>query len=217
MFAANKYQIVRIALGTGARSTMPTIVSSFPCRLSETISDISATCNNEGRCGPIVLLRSNASRVVDCAADDEMMLQQEPTLAQNIALHRTGNGGQRGNRLLALHSGSLVEYSSTQNRSGWTPHWDIAHLGQGVRSLDLLDDRLFLFFQDTTADGSGAVLETLNLNSMEPVGKWRLSRAGEQASLQAGCAIAPDEVALLLQGDRPRLMRARTIASRSLR
>jgi hypothetical protein len=214
-FAANKFRVFRITFANGKATA-----EAVPCALDEAIADISAVCEGDGSCQPVVLLEGEGSRMVTCPGagvqPTSARLLQSSSLGRptRFALHldTTSNAVRpTSGPLLALFGDSLVEYSHLEDSSeDWSPlSTRLQAQGAGVRSIDYDGKLLYLFERSAAGSGSAATSEVqvLDLDTRAPRGRWALPRRLQ--SLAAGSAEGAHSVLLLPEGPAPDLMRWR--------
>jgi hypothetical protein len=216
-FVANKFQVFHIKLdGPGTSGT----VSTVTCPVRGTILDISATCDEDGTCLPLVLVQGdadNAVAMVNCLTGQVMpLLQQEgEELPSRFAL-QAGSAISRtfGGPMLAVLGDAVVEYSwESQATGSWSPLWKKLQVdGRALRSLDYEGSRVYLV--EDSSDGVGSVLRTRDLNSLAELGKWVMPQGltrphGVEGPfrLAAGSVAGPNTLHLLPYGPTPNLLR----------
>lgn len=122
-FAANSFVVVELDLASGTSQR-------YPCRVNRTIRDVTAACDGEGDCRPLVLL--NDSRVVDCrsGADVELLQTKAPLLRFSLSSDVPAN--QRSTDILYNQSlmgvtagGRFVEYQWRAQKNAFAPLWQL--------------------------------------------------------------------------------------------
>lgn len=156
-------------------------VKLVDCDADGIIADVSADCD-EKSCWPIVLLRQNPPKVLDCRTGKTWELLQAKEEAQQFAVVDNMT-------LLAAHQGEIVEYSWSQRKTGWSPSWVVADMGQrNLKALDVTNNKMLAFRK---RDEMG-IVEMQDLQSGLHCGTWLMP----PAVVGAGCA--HDNTVLLL-------------------
>jgi hypothetical protein len=220
-FVANRFQVFHISLDGDGNSGD---VAPFPCPgLSGTIADVTATCDDEGLCHPIVLTKGG-SKAVNCATGEELPLQQQDDgesdsgAPKHFAV-RTSLAKLRAlsEPMFAVQGDAVVQYewngSSTgaENGGEWNPLWKTLEVdGNSTRSLDCDSSRVYLVRQ-MNEDGWSALrgdgfVRAFDLASLEELGSWVMPRR-HGWPLAAASAAGPGILHLLPEGPTPNLLR----------
>jgi hypothetical protein len=200
-FAANKYQVFEFPLNGGE-------ASQVQCKLTATIADVIAQCDDAGDCWPLVLLGGSSPKIVDCRTGQETPLLHEAAKSA-FPRHVARRPDSDDSMVAVLGTGAVVKYGSAQ-ADQWSPLRKMAQLdsdavqGEGF-DFDYWADRLFLVERHTSGQYASSRMRVLNLQSLEPVGEWIVPR--QYGQLSAGSAITRDTLLLLTQGAKPKLFR----------
>jgi len=212
-FLADRFRIYEFSVDGGQ-------MVRVPCAVRSIIVSVGASCDQTGRCGPLVLVRggpvNNGStapmQVVDCEASDASPLLRESRPAEHlsvIALESSEAGATtdgRRHELLVVHGGEVVQYArAAPPRNAWEPQWHIGSLGgSDLCALGAADKLLLSFFRRRRAgmELSPAAVEIVarDVRSMERRGLWALPRRTKSSlpALASGCALAGGSKALVL-------------------
>lgn len=226
-FVANRFQVFRISLDGDGNSGN---VAPFPCPgLSGTIADVTATCDDEGLCHPIVLTKGG-SKAVDCATGEAIPLQQQDdgesefgapkhfavrtSLAKLRALSEpmfTVQGDAVVTYKWQRRNSTAEEGAADENGGEWNPLWKTLEVdGNSTRSLDCDGSRIYIAGQ-MNGDGWSALhgdsfVRAFDLSSLEELGSWVMPRR-RGWPLAAASAAGPGLLHLLPEGPTPNLLR----------
>lgn len=214
VFVANSYQVFRVDIINGA-------VQQQSCSQDSIINDVATVCDSAGNNCHVMTLSgagnsSYASEIIDCGTYAALPLLQETIEASGVSLSATGNllTDPGSGTLLAMHTGSIVQYGWDQSQGGWAPQWAQAHVSVPDRdgsppttapevwTIDTTPDQLFLFGRQAALPGGVAMtgvsfMEIRKLDSGLMMGRYRLPT--KYPDLVAGCAVSENAAVIVTQ------------------